>query len=124
MRELTTLGVSTVKVIKLPNGRRVTLGAYVNAWRTLLTLRASDRVQGFDYFPQDAGSVLREFRYGLHERINRHLPYFGRGRKWASDYQTETRRAAYALNTPRLVIDYLPPHLKTRFASRLRCNME
>lgn len=56
-------------------------------------------------------------------RINRHIPNYGRGRKWAPDWQRETLQAAGRLNTPRLVIDWLPRHLKARFADRLRCNL-
>jgi len=112
------------RVVTLPNGRAVRLGMYVAAWRKLLTLPAERPVSGFDYFAQPAAEILRELRRGMHDRINRHDGVYGRGRKWDSDYQRALRHAASALNTPRLVIDWLPADLKPRFAHRLRCNLE
>ena len=45
-------------------------------------------------------------------------------RKLNFDYQCELMRAARMLNTPRLIIDWLPKDLKERFDYRLRCNMD
>lgn len=78
--------------------------------------------------PIDRGTVLtaeewlRWFRERLDVKISSHIKGFEIGRKWDLDYQVEIRRAARALNTPRLVIDWLPADLKTRFAHRLRRN--
>lgn len=67
-----------------------------------------------------ASDALQQFRAGMHDRINRHAPGFGAGRKWASGWQRETMQAAARLNTPRLIIDWLPDHLRGRFAYRMR----
>ena len=56
----------------------------------------------------------------LHAKINRGANMTGR--KYGLDYQTEMRRAQRQLNHPRLIIDWLPADLKTRFEYRLRCN--
>src|SRR5689334_7293404 len=68
--------------------------------------------------------ILREFRLGLHDRINRRIdgfpgtlrprPHSGT-RKYDYQWQVETYRAAIQLNQPRLIIHWLPPWLKTRF---------
>jgi hypothetical protein len=58
----------------------------------------------------------------MHDRINRHIPGFGIGRKWDQDWQRQTCHAANLLNMPRVIIDWLPPEYRTRFAHRLRCN--
>lgn len=108
------------RCIQLANGRRVRLSTYVQAWRALRELPAAAPVTGFDHFPTPAGEILAELRKGLHDRINRHLPGHGQGRKWSVNWQAETTRAAHQINYPRLVIDWLPPHLRERFAHRLR----
>jgi len=57
----------------------------------------------------------------LHEKINRNEK--PRGRKDCQKWFIEMRRASREINHPRLIIDYLPKDLKTRFAYRLRANM-
>jgi hypothetical protein len=69
--------------------------------------------------PGTAEEALQEFRFGLHDRINRRLSWYGRGRKWESDWRRHALQAALQLNAPRLAIHWLPPHLKARFAHRL-----
>lgn len=58
------------KVIVLPNGRRVTLGTYVQDWRRLLTLDPSREVGGFEWYPMPARHILRAISQGVHDRIN------------------------------------------------------
>ena len=107
------------RVIKLPNDRRVSLPVYVNAWRTLKAMDPSESVKGWDHFPTPAGEILRKLRAGMHDRINRHLPGYGQGRKWDDIWQLETARAADKLNAPRHVIRWLPHWLRDRFNHRL-----
>lgn len=118
------------RVVYLPQGRCVTLGNYVHAWR--LALIAPDTAvfkNAFTWYPQTKQEILREFRLGLHDRINRRIDGFPGTlrprphpdtRKYDYQWQLETYRAAIQLNQPRLIIDWLPPWLKTRFAYRLR----
>lgn len=109
-------------VIVLPNGRPCGLGTYAAAWRAVLKMPREEMVKGFAFFPEPAWSVLTAMRGGLSERINAKIPGYGVGRKWANDWYFETYRAARMLNTPRLIIDWLPAWLKPRFAERLRVN--
>lgn len=105
--------------IGLPDGRSVSVREYVRSWRVLRTLSPDRLVNGFYWYPETASIILRALRVGMHDRINRHLPGYGIGRKWDPNWQAEMRRAANDLNCPRLVIHWLPPDLRSRFAHRL-----
>lgn len=85
-------------------------------------------------WPQDAPFIrvdwctvltAREWLAWFRERLLMKIQYNGEGttrsgwRKMQREWQVEMDRAARALNTPRLVIHWLPPDLKTRFAHRL-----
>lgn len=112
----------SARFVTLGCGRRVSLGVYVAAWKTALAAPDNAMFRGSPSHSResaDRDTVLREFRFGLHDRINRHIPHHGKGRKWNPDYQAEIRRAAHALNTPRLRIYWLPASLKSRFAHRI-----
>jgi hypothetical protein len=86
------------RVILLPNGHRCTLGTYVAAWRTLRALPAGMEVKGWLHFPEPAGAILRDLRAGMHDRINRHDPSYGTGRKWSTEWQINARRDARIVN--------------------------
>lgn len=84
------------------------------------------------WYPENREEILREFRRGLHDRINRRVPNFpgtlrprltNHPRKLTYEWQIETYRAAQQLNQPRLIIDWLPPWLKSRYRHRLRQNI-
>lgn len=113
-----------MRAFTLPSGRRVSVLQYLIIWHTCRTCErrgVDPAVQAgqWDAFPTTASRTLRDLRAGLHDRINRQLPHFGQGRKWSDDWQLNTSRAARELNTPRLRIHYLPPHLRARFGHRL-----
>jgi hypothetical protein len=105
--------------IRLPNGKRCTLAAYVHAWRVLLATPERTQVAGFDYWPDDAGRILSQLRQGMHDRINRHIPGHGTGRKWSDDWQRHAIQCTHAVNTPRLRVDWIPPDLRARLAHRI-----
>lgn len=109
------------RVITLPNGKACGLPRYCAAWRALRALPADARIVGFDHFPEPAERVLRALRRGLHDRINRHDPAFGKGRKWDHSWQTDALRVAIKVNDPRLAIHApeLPLEWRERFAHRL-----
>jgi hypothetical protein len=111
------------RYITLPNGNACSLPTYVKAWRTLKAARPEAQIEGWDHFATEAGEILRDMTFGVHDRINRHIPGYGRGRKWSSDWQRAMIQASDRLNTPRLIIDWLPTDLKKRFAHRLRVNL-
>lgn len=107
-------------LIQLPNGRRVTVGEYVRSWRALKTLPLNRLVARWDHIDTPAGAILAKIAYGVHDRINRHIPWHGRGRKWDEDWQRAMIQASIRLNQPRLIIDWLPQDFTRRFAHRLR----
>lgn len=113
------------RYVTLGDGRAVGLGNYVKAWKTALSAPADARFKGKPSDPTgwmggyDRAEVLREFRDGLHDRINRHIPDYGKGRKWDRDWFWMMWRAARDLNTPRLAIHWLPPELRERFEHRM-----
>jgi hypothetical protein len=99
--------------VTLGCSRKISLGRYTAAWKTCLALPPETSIgRGVSGWDETAGQALAELRKGLEERINKHLPWYGKGRKWSWEWQVETRRAASALNTPRLVIRWLPAHLR------------
>lgn len=106
-------------VITLPNGRQVGVKQYCHAWRTLKTVNPDMQCSGWGHFPESAKHILAEYREGVHDRINKQLPWWGRGRKWEQIWQIETLRAARQVNQPRLRIYWLPKQLQDRFRYRL-----
>lgn len=110
------------KVVALGCGRRIGLGHYVKAWKACLALSAGTSVgRGVSGYGDTAGEALAELRRGLHDRINRHLPWYGKGRKWSHDWERAMGIGARALNTPRLIIRWLPEDLMKveRFRERV-----
>lgn len=63
------------RAITLPSGKRVSLGAYVAAWRKLKTIDPETEIMDWDWFPVTARDVLRQISDGVHDRINRHLTH-------------------------------------------------
>ncbi len=116
--------------IRIPSGRRVTVRAYVSAWRSLARLERQGKNpvvpvgQWDSYDGVPAMNVLRAMRAGMHDRINRYLPDYGHGRKWQDQYQRDLRLAARDLNTPNLRVAWLPPDLRRRFADRMNRHFE
>lgn len=108
------------RYVTLGNGRAVSLGSYVRAWRicraslpTTLVRECPDGSEG------TAGEALRQFRAGMADRINRHVPGYGHGRKWGTDWQAETGRLARAVNSPRLIVRWAPLEFRARLSHRL-----
>ena len=108
------------------DGKKVPLGVYVSAWRVVRDAKPDLMFNRSlcERWPASAGEILAQYRAGMVDRINRHMPpWYGKGRKWGDSWQTETRRAARQLNTPRLAIHWLPIWLKDRFSHRLGENV-
>lgn len=113
----------SARCIRLGCGRAVTLAAYVKAWERALSMPGESVVLGApsdSRLPSTAAEALREFRAGLHDRINRHVPSYGNGRKWESDWQRAARYTAALVSRPRAVVDWIPRDLQARLAHRLR----
>jgi hypothetical protein len=82
------------RLVTLPNGRSCSLMSYCSGWRKLKALSPDTRIENWDDFPIEAAAILRDLHCGIHDRINRHIPGYGRGRKWDERYQTDLRRDA------------------------------
>ena len=110
-----------MRYITLPNGRKCGLAKYIAAFRTLKQAKPESMWPGWDYFSTSASSILSAMHYGIHDRINRHIPAFGAGRKWSSDYDRAARNCARCVNTPRLVVreGMVPFEFRTRLAHRI-----
>lgn len=110
-----------ILTVRLPNGRPVALNAYVIAWRQLREVSPDLVIRDWADFPTEARRVLAQMREGMHDRINRHVSSFGRGRKWSSDWQRSTGFVARAVNTRRLVVRAIevPREFRARLAGRL-----
>lgn len=106
--------------ITLGNGRHVTIASYVATIRHAKAHPQATYPHGLTGWWQVQGyEIVEQYMAGVHDRINRHIPGYGKGHRWGEPYQTETKRAAIALNQPRLIIHWLPHWLRTRFAHRL-----
>jgi hypothetical protein len=113
------------RYVTLGDGRRVGLGTYVKAWRSVLDAGDKAIIAGSPRDPRRSCSreeALHEFREGMDDRINRHIPGFGVGRKWEPNWFWAAWRAARDVNTPRLIVRYVPPDLKARLAHRIHTN--
>lgn len=110
------------RYIALGCGRGIGLGRYVAAWKQYLELAPNIWIgKGVSGWGQTAGEALQDLRRGLDDRINKHMPWFDKGRKWDSDWQAAMWRASRDLNHPRLVIRWLPRDLMRvpRFRERV-----
>lgn len=85
--------------IGLPNGRRCSIiPSYIASWRALIAMDGGAEVRGWDWHSTPARDILRRLRGDLNERINRHLPAYGQGRKWDRQWQIDCRRDARIVN--------------------------
>ena len=112
------------RAIRLPSGRLVSLGVYVAAWRTLLETPPDYQVQDWDHFATPAARVLDRMREGMHDRINRRLPWWGQGRRWDEDWQRDAGRCARLVNSrglARLLVrpGDVPRDYRDRLAARI-----
>ena len=107
------------RYVTLGDGRKISLGRYVAAWKACKTLSPDTAIgRGVSGTGETASEALRRLHAGMHDRINRHIPGYGIGRKWSDDWFWPTWRASRDLNS-RVVIRWLPSDLKSRFAHRL-----
>jgi hypothetical protein len=91
-------------VIRLGDGTRVPISVYVRAWKSMLTTDG-DAIVPLDLndaftcrAPQRVEAAVLQFRRGMHARINRHLPWHNRGRKWSAEWWFPALRVAQYAN--------------------------
>lgn len=104
MGEGMSIATKPQRVVTLPNGRQVTLATYTRAWRALRATGPGVEVRDWTWYPITAGEVLRSMQAGMNDRINRHMPHYGQGRKWDDDWQRHVLQFARRINTPRLIV--------------------
>lgn len=119
-----TQHITTMKhYITLPNNRRVSVGTYANAWKTLKSLSPDALMPGFDYLPERADVILRKMREGLHDRINKHLPPAEYERIRDNERFYSARRLATVVNSRLIIrestVRHLPRKLVKRVAHRI-----
>lgn len=111
------------RFVTLGSGRKVGLGAYTRAWRQAKTLPAGTRVRetpGSGVGGNTAGTALREFREGMHDRINTRGKLKQSGRKWSDEWQSSARRAQHALRAGARMERDTPKSIKRRLPHRVR----
>lgn len=110
-----------LRTIRVPNGRSVSLAAYVNAWRQVRTSPPDKTFTGWDHFPVEAATILAAMRCGIHDRINRHWPAdrFGPdGRD--PEREAHMRRCARMANGRNVLrVSDVPPRYVGRLAHRI-----
>jgi hypothetical protein len=107
--------------VTLYQGRRVSMESYLRAWKQV---KLDDPGKMYpsgpgSWAPMTAAKILAEMRRGIHDRINRHLPGYGQGRKWSQDWFWSAKRCADQVNTPRLIVRWVPPDLRMRLEHRI-----
>lgn len=109
-------------VIRIPNGRQITLGAYVAGWRTIKAMVAAGDgdhdVRGWGHFPERAARILRDLQYGLHDRINQRGGIVVRESRVHPSYWHHARAPRVILE-PHMVRS-MPPSARRRFTHRIR----
>lgn len=106
------------RVIVIPDGRRVSLSAYVKAWSHVKSLPPDQEVRGWDLFPTRAGVILGQMRRGIDDRINEKDPTFNAG---DADEEAALRRLARMINGSRVVIrpGDVPPRYRRELSHRI-----
>jgi len=67
------------RCITTPEGKRVSIGAYVKAWKSLKAMDPETEISGWQWYPVKARDVLRDIAQGVQDRINQAIPYNKRG---------------------------------------------
>ena len=109
------------RAVRIPTGRMVTLGAYCSAWRTVKAMPPRQLVPGWSHFPEEAADILGDLRDGMHDRMSRHLPWWGKGRKWEGDWQRAALQCSRRVNAWRVVVrpGDVPHDFRARLAHRI-----
>ncbi len=111
-----------VRCVIIPCGRPVSVRQYAAAWRMVRSLPPDTpiRARQWDHCDTTAGRVLRDMRHGLHDRINRHVPRYGIGRRWEPEYAGDVARLARTLRDRCVVRPCdVPRDLVPRLAHRI-----
>lgn len=69
----------TQRIITIPNGKRVPLGAYVKTWKQLKIMDPDDEVNGWEWFSVKVRDVLNDMSDAAERRLNSGIPCTMRG---------------------------------------------
>lgn len=69
------------RVVTLGDGRQTALGTYVRGVRHAIAHPDARFPRGLDGWPATGAEIRRQFRQGLHDRINQAVPYLDRGKE-------------------------------------------
>lgn len=110
----------TTKTIILGNGHRITVASYVKVWRMLkkepLGRLCKHSLTGWGVVTVE--EFLAQYSAVKDARINRHIPGYGKGRKWQDQWQADARQTANLVNSKGLRVSWIPPDLRARLANR------
>lgn len=112
------------RFVTLADGRTIRLGKYVAAWRQCIALAPATHIgKGVDGWGQTAGEALADLRRGMHDRINRHLAHYGKGRNWSPDAQRVLVQVAHQVNGRRALREvecrWFPRAIRERVAHKI-----
>ncbi|SON54264.1 hypothetical protein HDIA_0723 [Hartmannibacter diazotrophicus] len=101
--------------------RRVSVGAYVKGVKSAITNPDQVFRHGLEtWWPVTGAHIREEFRRGMVDRINRHLPEHGKGRKRTPEWQLQAWRIADKVNNRIVAYERdCPRELRARLANRL-----
>lgn len=106
---------------KLGDGRRVTLASYLATIRAAKANPEARFARGLrDRWPCTGAEILADWRAAAADRVNRHRPHYGHGRKWEWTWQRDAQRVASNLAGRVITMARdCPPELRNRLAHRL-----
>lgn len=67
--------LGSVITVALPGGRHILIEEYLRSWKALIGMPPNRSVHGWDWFDVSVGDILSKISAGIHDRINRHLPW-------------------------------------------------
>lgn len=112
-----------MKTIYMGNGTTVSLASYIEGWKKALALDQAVMVKAGPgaWWPQSVAQVLEKLRRGMHERINRHVAGYGKGRKWSHEWQAGARQLTDLVNYPHMIVrpGSVPPEFRDRLKDRI-----
>lgn len=87
--------LSNARIIGLPNGHRVRIREYCAGWKWLKIMAENPEIKAVGGFADNVLSpkqTLMVIRQGVHDRINRYVFHYNKGRKWQSEYFWSCKR--------------------------------
>jgi hypothetical protein len=87
-----------IRIIRKPNGQACSISEYVRSWKQLIIMPQTAEVANWNWYPVTAAEIINDIRQGVHERINRHLPWFNVQNRYNPDNKPHSRRIHERIN--------------------------